>query len=319
MGEILRQVAVSGITGSDLVNVLVDLPNVVVQIRIAEFLSAIDGKIALLREINTTLEAIAHALFKSWFVDFDPVRAKAEGRDPEGVPPEVADLFPCEFQDSKLGSIPSTWRVEPLGLHMTVLETGRRPKGGVGDITDGVPSIGAESVIRIGQFDYGKTKYVSHDFFVGMRSGKLESHDVLLYKDGGKPGIFLPRVSMFGDGFPFETCGINEHVFRIRTGPNLGQAYLYFWLWSDIAMHELKHRGGKAAIPGINQSDVREVPVLIPSAETLTAFHQIADAMISRILSNAKEIRILGELRDTLIPRLMSGKLRIPDAQEIPA
>jgi type I restriction enzyme S subunit len=250
-------------------------------------------------------------------VDFDPVRAKAEGRDPVGVPPEVADLFPDVFDGSKLGQIPSTWSVEQLGNHLTVLETGRRPKGGVGDVSEGVPSIGAESIIRIGQFDYGKTKYVTHDFFDGMRSGKLVSRDVLLYKDGGKPGTFLPRVSMFGDGFPFETCGINEHVFRIRTGPCLSQAYLYFWLWSDIAMHELKHRGGKAAIPGINQADVREIPVLLPSAEVLAAFNEVADPAIARILSNAKEIRVLEELRDTLLPRLMSGKLRISDIEEV--
>jgi type I restriction enzyme S subunit len=289
------------------------------QDEIVESLGSLDDKITLLQKTSVTIESIAHALFKSWFVDFDPVRAKAEGRDPEGVPLEFADLFPSEFENSSLGTIPKGWKVEHLGLHLEVLETGRRPKGGVGGIEEGIPSIGAESIFRVGQFDYSKTKFVSHEFFEGMRSGKLESRDVLLYKDGGKPGIFLPRVSMFGDGFPFDICGINEHVFRIRTRSTLSQSFLYFWLWSDIAMHELKHRGGKAAIPGINQSDVREVPVLVPSKAVLDEFSLIADALISRILSNAKEIRSLGELRDTLLPRIMSGKLRIPNVEEITA
>jgi len=163
----------------------------------------------------------------------------------------------------------------------------------------------------VGDFDYAKTKFVSHEFFDGMKSGKLESRDVLLYKDGGKPGIFLPRVSMFGDGFPFDVCGINEHVFRIRTRTSLSQSFLYYWLWSDIAMHELKQRGGKAAIPGINQADVREVPVLVPGKLVLDQFNEIAEALISRILSNAKEVRTYSELRDSLLPRLMSGRITV--------
>jgi len=192
-----------------------------------------------------------------------------------------------------------------------VLETGRRPKGGVGGVEDGIPSIGAESIFRVGEFDYSKTKYVSYEFFEGMRSGKLESRDVLLYKDGGKPGTFLPRVSMFGDGFPYDVCGINEHVFRIRTRPSLSQCFLYFWLWSDIAMHELKHRGGKAAIPGINQSDVRELPVLVPGKLVLDQFNKITDSLISRILLNAKEARTNSGLRNSLLPRLISGRISV--------
>lgn len=292
------------------------VPGVLEQREIASALGALDDKIARLRETNATLEAIAQAVFKSWFVDFDPIQAKVEGRDPEGVPPEVADLFPSEFQDSVLGEIPKGWLIEPLGNWLTVLETGRRPKGGVSGIQSGVPSIGAENVTRVGQYDFAKTKYVTEDFFAQMRSGVLQSHDVLLYKDGGKPGIFLPRVSMFGDGFPFEVCGINEHVFRMRIKEPLGQVYLYFWLWSDAVMHELKHRGGKAAIPGINQSDVKEQKLLIPNRQVALAFNETAEPLFLKLLNNAKEIQSLAALRDTLLPRLMSGKLRIPEIQE---
>lgn len=282
-----------------------------------EILRAIDERIALLRETNTTLEAIAQALFKSWFVDFDPVRAKAEGLQPEGMDATTAALFPDSLEESELGSVPLGWIVEKLEGWLSVLETGRRPKGGVSGIVSGVPSIGAESIVRIGQFDYSKTKYVSDEFFGKMKSGALESNDVLLYKDGGKPGVFLPRVSMFGDGYPFEKCGINEHVFRIRIKEPFNQPFLYFWLWSDAVMHELKHRGGKAAIPGINQSDVKDQKISVPDAAVLHRFDELASPLVSKILANAKQAQTLTLLRDTLLPRLISGQLRLPEAKTL--
>ena len=147
-----------------------------------------------------------------------------------------------------------------------------------------------------------------------MKSGTLESRDVLLYKDGGKPGVFLPRVSMFGDGFPFDICGINEHVFRMRLRKPFGQTFLYFWLWSDAVMHELKHRGGKAAIPGINQADVKEQRIVVPDSKILVRYEEVTSSLISEVFNNAKQMHTLAALRDTLLPRLISGKLRLPDA-----
>jgi type I restriction enzyme S subunit len=290
-----------------------DAPELEVQKLISETLRPLDDRITLLRETNTTLEAIAQALFKSWFVDFDPVHAKMQGRAPEGMDEATAALFPDSFEESQLGLVPKGWHVETIERWLSVLETGRRPKGGVSGINGGVPSIGAESIQRIGQFDYSKLKFVSEEFFANMKSGKLTSNDVLLYKDGGKPGVFLPRVSMFGDGFPFDTCGINEHVFRIRTKNPIGQTFLYFWLWSDAVMHELKHRGGKAAIPGINQTDVKELKLSVPSVNVLNKFEEITKPLVGTILNNAKSIQSLANLRDTLLPRLISGQLQLPE------
>lgn len=317
MGTILRQVAISGITGSDLMELEIEYPSVAEQESVAALLSELDDRITLLREINATLEAIAQALFKSWFVDFDPVHAKADGRAPEGLDPDTAALFPDSFEESELGLVPKGWKVERLEGWLNILETGRRPKGGVSGIADGVPSIGAESVVRIGQFDFSKTKYVSTEFFEKMKSGALTSNDVLLYKDGGKPGVFLPRVSMFGDGYPFEKCGINEHVFRIRIKEPFNQSFLYFWLWSDAVMHELKHRGGKAAIPGINQKDVKELKISIPDGSVLHRFNELASPLVSKILNNSKHAHALASTRDTLLPRLISGQLRPPEAKEL--
>lgn len=301
----------------DIPNFELTIPPLEEQAEIAHVLRTFDDRITLLRETNTTLEAIAHALFKSWFVDFDPVCAKAEGRQPEGMDATTAALFPDSFEESELGLVPKEWKVERAEQWLSVLETGRRPKGGVSGILDGVPSIGAESIVRIGEFDYSKTKYVSAEFFEKMKSGALQSHDVLLYKDGGKPGVFLPRVSMFGDGFPFQMCGINEHVFRVRLKEPFGQAFLYYWLWSDQVMHELKHRGGKAAIPGINQSDVKELKLIVPNEQALRRFDEITSPLVKRIFANAKKARTLTQLRDTLLPRLISGQLCLPGAESL--
>lgn len=290
------------------------LPPLAIQQKISSVLKALDDRIALLRETNATLEAISQALFKSWFIDFDAIHAKQQGIAPEGLDEATAALFPDGFEESKLGLIPRGWKVGTLENWLTVLETGRRPKGGVSGIDNGVPSIGAESITRIGQFDYSKTKYVSHDFFSKMKSGKLVSRDVLLYKDGGKPGVFLPRVSMFGDEFPFAVCGINEHVFRMRLREPFNQTFLYFWLWSDAVMHEIKHRGGKAAIPGINQTDVKEQRLLIPTEAILFKYDDLTSPLMARILSNSTKIQTLSILRDTLLPRLISGQLRLPEA-----
>jgi len=293
------------------------IPSIGEQSKVADCLETLDDRITLLRETNATLEAIAQALFKSWFVDFDPVHAKQQGRAPEGMDEATAALFPDGFEESALGLVPKGWQIDRLEQWLAVLETGRRPKGGVSGIENGIPSIGAESIFRMGEFDFGKTKFVSTEFFEKMKSGVLESRDVLLYKDGGKPGVFLPRVSMFGDGFPFEICGINEHVFRIRLKKPFGQTFLYFWLWSDAVMHELKHRGGKAAIPGINQTDVKEQRLSVPNALILEKFENLTCPLVAQVFSNAKKIQSLISLRDTLLPRLISGQIRLPEAESV--
>jgi type I restriction enzyme S subunit len=312
------------------------LPPLPEQRAIAHILGSLDDKIELNRRMNATLEGMAQALFKSWFVDFDPVidNAIAAGNP---IPEELADRaelrrvalangtanreaakqFPAGFhQTEELGWIPRGWDVKPLGTFLDVLETGRRPKGGVAKYTHGMPSVGAESIRGIGGFDYGQTKFVPLEFFEKMNSGKIRSHDVLLYKDGGKPGEFKPRIGMLGNGFPFMEFGINEHVFRMRS-EKLGQPFLYFQTGSERVFHHLAVRGGKAAIPGINQTEVNSVDFLIPPDRVLQTFNEFGYSLINRILDSALATQSLTKLRDTLLPKLISGELRIPDAEKL--
>jgi type I restriction enzyme, S subunit len=312
------------------------LPPLPEQKAIAHVLGSLDDKIELNRRMNETLEGMAQALFKSWFVDFDPVidNALAAGNTiPEELAEraevrrqaladgtanrEVAKQFPAAFQlTEELGWIPEGWEVNPLGNHLDVLETGRRPKGGVAKYTSGVPSVGAESIFGIGLFEFSKTKFVPEEFFKKMKSGKVESFDVLLYKDGGKPGEFKPRSGMFGEGFPFKLFGINEHVFRIRSS-NLGQGFLYYQISSERVFHHFAVRGGKAAIPGINQQEVKKVDFLIPKEDVIKTFNDFCLPIFEKILKSANQSRMLANLRDTLLPKLISGEFRIPDAEKL--
>lgn len=281
---------------------------------VAHILGRLDDKIEMNRRMNKTLEAMARALFKSWFVDFDPVRAKAEGRDPD-LPKHIANLFPDSFEDSELGEIPKGWKVDVLEKGLLTLEVGGRPKGGVSGYTEGVPSIGAESIVGLGIFDYSKTKYVPRAFFDGMTKGHVKSRDVLLYKDGGRPGEYEPHVTMFGDGFPFDTCSINEHVYRMRVKQEIGQNFLFFWLSSDAVMEEMRIKGTGVAIPGLNSTQVKSLTMLVPTIRVVKAFDAIVDLWITRILANCNESRTLSTLRDTLLPKLISGELRVKDAE----
>jgi len=282
---------------------------------IAHILGTLDDKIELNRQMGETLEAMARALFKSWFVDFEPVRAKADGRDP-GLTQPLTDLFPARLVDSELGEIPEGWEVGVLQNTLVELEVGGRPKGGVAAYTDGVPSIGAESIVGLGLFDYSKTKYVPREYFDRMTKGHIKNRYVLLYKDGGRPGEFEPHVTLFGNGFPFHTAAINEHVYRLRAKPNLGQEFLYFWLSSELVMEEMRIKGTGVAVPGLNSTQVKSLTTLLPSTAVIEAFVCHAEPCVAHVLASCNESRTLATLRDALLTRLITGELRVNDAAE---
>ena len=151
------------------------LPSLAEQKRIASILSSLDDKIAVNRRINANLEAQAEALFKSWFVDFTPFKDQP-------------------FVDSKLGPIPQGLKICQISDISHTLETGRRQKGGA--VSEGIPSVGAEHVKGIGTYDYSKTKYISPEFANKLKTGKINGYELLIYKDGGKPGYFIPNFSI---------------------------------------------------------------------------------------------------------------------------
>ena len=208
-------------------------------------------------------------------------------------------MIPCNLEIKRVEDIPHK------------IESGRRPKGGAS--SDGVPSIGAENIKGWGYYDYSKTKYIPSDFASSMNKGKINGYELLIYKDGGKPGYFIPNFSIFGEGFPFDEMYVNEHVFILDLKNKGYNAFAYFWFQTPYIMNQLNSLGGKAAIPGINTKDVEYMP--IPSLDNMKVkeFCEYVEPLVKAVLYNSKENARLAELRDTLLPRLMSGELKIND------
>jgi type I restriction enzyme S subunit len=268
------------------------IPDRAEQDRVAATVGALDDKIAANERISKTSEALGSHLFEKIF-------------------PEAIDFALNQTP------LPEGWASADLAHLAPEVETGRRPKGGVAKYTFGIPSIGAESITRLGEFDFTKVKYVPEEFFLNMKSGIIKDRDILVYKDGGKPGDFKPKVSMFGHGFPFDKMAINEHVYRVRMIPELGQDFGYYWLSSKAVMGKMRNLGTGVAIPGINSTAFKSLPVVSPPTELVQHFNDAVAPLTTSALNAAAESRTLAELRDTLLPQLMSGKLRVRDAEKI--
>ena len=316
LDTIRRQVAVAGITGTDLAQLPVGIPPLHEQRSIAQILGTLDDKIELNRRMNQTLEEMARALFKSWFVDFEPVRAKMEGRwrrgeSLPGLPAEHYDLFPDRLVDSELGEVPEGWDVKTLDSYLETLETGYRPPGGVSGIVTGIPSMGAESIERVGVFDFSKTKYVPLEFYNGMNRGVVEDGDVLIYKDGGRPGELEPAVTYISQAFPFNVFCINEHVYRVRT-KRFSQQLLYCYLTTSAAFWQMRELATGVAQPGLNRRAVESIAITVPADNrVLSACQKRIGPLLDECNINSLESRGLSQIRDTLLPKLVSGEVGV--------
>lgn len=272
----------------------IPFPSLEEQKRIADILSSLDSKIELNRRINDNLEQQAQALFKAWFVDFEPFR--------DG-----------EFVNSVLGSTPKELPITYIENIPHNIESGKRPKGGATLI--GVPSIGAENIKGLGYYDYSKTKYIPEEYAQTIKKGKINGYELLIYKDGGKPGYFIPNFTIFGEGFPFNEMYINEHVFLLDLMDCGYNVFAYFYMQTPYIMNQLNSIGGKAAIPGINTKDVECLPIYSNESPYVKKFGEIVLPFIKTILSNSLENAKQAKVRDTLLPKLMSGELKINEIE----
>jgi type I restriction enzyme S subunit len=264
---------------------------------IAHILSTLDDKIEVNSQINRTLENMAQTIFKQWFVDFEFPNEDGEPYKSSGG----------EMVESELGMIPKGWEVKKLVDVLETLEAGNRPKGGAGNLTEGIPSIGAENIIGLGKYDYSKEKYVTEEYFAKMNKGKVNPGDVLLYKDGAQLG----RKTMFMNGFPHKKCCINSHVFILRTNDMLTQSYLYFWLDQDWVTQSIINLNANSAQPGINQSKLKTLKILTPKFNYVEMFDVIIKSLLNKLFENCIENNALHKTRDALLPKLMSGEIRV--------
>lgn len=261
----------------DLAELPIPMPSVAVRHQIAHILGTLDDKIELNRRTSETLEAMARALFKSWFVDFDPVRAKARGDQPAGMDDATAKLFPSELVDSELGPVPKGWRVARLG---DVLELKRG-------------------------YDLPTSQRVEGPIPIVSSSGPSGSHND---SKVAAPGIVTGRYGTIGKVYlvdePFWPLNTTLYV-RDFKGTRLLFAY---HLLSGLDFNKFSDKG---AVPGVNRNDLHQEPVLVAPAEAQAAFENLAQpwGRLSRIL--AAQNRALAAQRDTLLPKLLSGELSV--------
>lgn len=259
---------------------------------ISSILSSLDDKIALNKKICENLEAQAQVLFKHCFVDFAPFK---DGK----------------FVESELGLIPEGMIYKRIEDMPHTLETGKRPSGGVKGIDSGIPSIGAENIKGLGCYDFSKTKYVTKEYASTMKKGIINGYELLIYKDGGKPGYFIPNFAIFGEGYPYDKMCLNEHVFKLDFGNKGYSLFAYFYFKTKQIMSYLNAQGAKAAIPGINSKDIDAIMMPSLENESVKQYCTEVEDIITQILVLSKESSRLATLRDTLLPKLMSGQIKM--------
>ncbi|MFZ4682677.1 MAG: restriction endonuclease subunit S [Terrimicrobiaceae bacterium] len=284
----VRAFAISQMTGTSgrqrvptdaLGRIAVPVPPLGEQKAIAAVLGTLDDKIELNRRMNATLEAMARALFQSWFVDFDPVRAKLDGRPPAALDPATAALFPASFQESSLGPIPHGWRAAQLEEIATV-GSGKRPEGR-GDV------LSPECNIPL----YGG----------GGRMGYVPS---ALYD---KPILFTGRVGTLGLIFrTAEPSWPSDNTLIVEPQPELFD-FTYFVLkgFDLITLN----RGSTQ--PLLTQTDLKRQSLVLPTKDVVKAFADLSEPIFRQMVSNERESRTLASLRDTLLPKLLSGELSV--------
>ena len=300
--------AVPGLNRNHLHQEIVRIPTDIREQRaIAHILGTLDDKIELNRRMNATLEALARALFTSWFVNFDPVRAKMAGRD-TGLPKDIADMFPDRLVDSELGEIPEGWPVESLADHFEAVKGVSYKGSGLGG--GGVPLHNLNSVHEGGGYKYEGIKFYSGEYADRHR---VRSGDVIVANtEQGHDRLLIGHAAIVP--VSFGTDGIaSHHIYRLRSRRVswLSTRFLLFLLNSP-RMHDLVSGYANGTTVNMLPLDgVQRPPVAVPPRALVETFDVVASCSEHRREQTVRESRTLTYLRDTLLPKLVSGELRV--------
>ncbi len=294
------------------------IPPLPEQRAIAHILGTLDDKIELNRRMNETLEVMTRALFKSWFVDFDPVRAKhalskvegADGRPSTssgqaipGLPKSLADLFPDSFEDSELGEIPKGWEVKTIG-DLAEVVGGSTPRttepaywheGGHHWATPKDLSALAAPVLL------DTERRITDAGLAQISSGLLPVGTVLLSSRAPIGYLVIAEVPV----------AINQGFIAMK--PRKGASNLFLLLWSDFAHDDILSRANGSTFLEISKANFRPIPSVAPPAQVMETFDQHVRALYQRIVENERESCTLSALRDALLPKLISGELRVSE------
>ncbi|MEX3809019.1 restriction endonuclease subunit S [Paraburkholderia sp. BR13439] len=276
----------------------VPVPPLAVQNEIVGVLSSLDDRITLLHEINATLEAIAEALFKSWFVDFDPIRMKAEGREPDGLDADTAALFPDGFEESALGPVPTGWSVGKLGDLAETVRSQRQPS----ELNDDTYYIGLEHIPRksLSLENWGTAG--------GLESAKFSfTRGNILF---GKLRPYFHKVVIA----PFDgVCSTDILVCKPKAQSYYGMVTMH--LFSEALIDYADRLSNGAKMPRVNWKDLAAYPIVVPPIAIAEQYWITIRPLLDGIVDNVHKATTLAALRDALLPRLISGQLDIVEAE----
>jgi type I restriction enzyme S subunit len=299
---------VLGIKQSELRKVSLTLPPLALQKDSAATLTSIDTRIALLRETNATLEAIAQALFKSWFVDCDPVHAKSQGLAPAGMVEATAALFPDSFEESALGLVPKGWRWGTLG-ELAKFQNGYAFKSK--DWTAAGHPVVKIGDVKPGIIDLGSGSYVAPHTTQGLERFELRRGDLLVGMTGyvGETGL-TPASE--------KVAYLNQRVGRISTLRGLADlGYVYCAVRASSFKSFSAAQAHGSAQANVSGSSLMAFPVVQCGTDLMGAFNAVLSPILEAFLAKYEQAQTLTTLRDTLLPRLISGQLRLPDAASV--
>ncbi len=299
------------LSGSALKKIRIRLPSAIAEQRaIAHILGTLDDKIELNRRMSETLEAMARALFKAWFVDFEPVRAKMEGRwqrgqSLPGLPAHLYDLFPDRLVDSELGEIPEGWEVKPIG-ELAEVVGGSTPKterteyweGGTHHWATPKDLSGLSMPVLL-----DTERKITDAGLAQISSGLLPKGTVLLSSRAPIGYLAIAEVPV----------AVNQGFIAMKPRPGISNLFLLRWA---SAFHDeiVNHANGSTFLE-ISKSSFRPIRTVVPCAAVMEAFDRLSQPMYRKVVAHERESRTLAALRDTLLPKLISGELRIKDAE----
>jgi len=300
--------AVPGLNRENAHKLEILVPPLSSQKAIGHFARAYDQQIETLRRQNTALESIAQRLFRSWFVNFDPVHAKAVGKEPEAMSAELAALFPSEFEDSELGPIPKGWAISPYSDAIDIL-SGGTPKTSAGHYWNGdIPWFSVTDAPVSGQVFVLRTeKHITKAGLENSPAKLLPPRSTIISARGtvGKIGMVSGQMT------------INQSCYALSPKSDQGVYWVYFQTRNLVcALKQMAHGG---VFDTITRDTFKGVKVVIPPTAIFGAFSSASRPLFDAIECNGRLILCLTELRDHLLPRLISGKLSLEDAEQVVA
>lgn len=292
------------------------LPPLAEQKAIAHILGTLDDKIELNRRMNATLEAIARALFQSWFVDFDPIRAKLDGRKPADLDAATAALFPAHFQDSPLGHIPQGWGVktiEELAERVAMGPFGSDIKVST-FVPEGIPVVSGQH-LRGTLLDDSEFNFVTEEHADRLKRSNVQRGDVIFTHAGSIGQVaYIPETSRY------ERYIISQRQFYMRCNRSvMSPFYIASYFKTPEGQHRLLANTSSTGVPSISQpvTYLRQLKMVVPPPDLLKVFDTTVSAIHLKMAHNDQQCRTLAILRDALLPKLLSRELRVSSSSAI--